>query len=66
MILFSAAFCEGQIFFNKMQASAKYQGWQIFIGTHTKMGENIPNDHLIYQLGINYTDWPQKDQMSTK
>jgi hypothetical protein len=25
---------------------------------HIKMGENIPNDHKLYQMAINDTKWP--------
>jgi hypothetical protein len=42
------------------------QGWQIFRGTKYPNGENIPNDHKIYQSAIKYlyqmygkfTKWP--------
>jgi hypothetical protein len=30
-----------------------------FLDTITQKGENIPNDHKLYQTAINNTKWPQ-------
>jgi hypothetical protein len=35
------------------------QGCQIFRGTIYQNGENIPNDHKIYQSALKYTKWPE-------
>jgi hypothetical protein len=34
------------------------QGCQIFLGIRYQTGENIPNDHKIYQTSIKYFQWP--------
>jgi hypothetical protein len=41
------------------------QGCQIFLAAkyqnqkkYTKQPQNVPNGHKIYQLAINYTEWP--------
>jgi hypothetical protein len=33
---------------------------------HTKTGENMSNDHKMYQMGIKYTIWPSVDNMAIK
>jgi hypothetical protein len=39
--------------------SIRRQGCQIFRGKIYQNGENIPNDHKIYQSAINYTKWQE-------
>jgi hypothetical protein len=32
---------------------------RFFLLQHTKKGENLPNNHKIYQIATKYTKWPQ-------
>jgi hypothetical protein len=41
-----------------LQGESAAQGCQIFFVQNTKTGENIPNDHTIYQMAIKYFQWP--------
>jgi hypothetical protein len=34
------------------------QGCQIFRGTIYQSGENVPNNHKIYQSATKYNKWP--------
>jgi hypothetical protein len=43
---------------NVMEMS-EIQGCQIFRGTTYQNGENLPNDHKIYQMVVKYSKWPQ-------
>jgi hypothetical protein len=47
-------FCFGRLYVILSKASREKQGCQIFLGTTYQNGKNIPNDHKIYQMAINY------------
>jgi hypothetical protein len=48
------------VVFQQPPATDAAQGCQIFIGATYQNGKNIPNDHKIYQMAIQFNKWPLK------
>jgi hypothetical protein len=50
----------------KMLDTPSDQGCQIFLGATYQNGKNIPKDHKMYQMDIQYTIWQKSRQNDHK
>jgi hypothetical protein len=48
------------VVFQQPPATDAAQGCQIFLGSTYQNGKNIPNDHKIYQMAIQFNKWQLK------